>query len=164
LSRRGDVLDSAAAGNLSILGNPVVPAAGFCPLMFSGFVLAAMNPARPAPINYLTGTIKRAVGARRICNAARGRDPCESVWAPFRPAPAWSWPGVPARMGRSRWHLAAPPASGMSALLRRNPTRPRFVITSLASPAEGIGDGEHEEFGERDTLNQEKRAVSAEYP
>ena len=34
----------------------------------------------------------------------------------------------------------------------------------LASPAEGIDDGEHEEFGERDTLNQEKRAVSAEYP
>ena len=34
----------------------------------------------------------------------------------------------------------------------------------LASPAEGIGDGEHEEFGERDTLDQEKCAVSAEYP
>src|SRR3954463_6196225 len=33
----------------------------------------------------------------------------------------------------------------------------------LASP-EGISDGEHEEFGERDTLDQEKRPVSAEYP
>ena len=38
------------------------------------------------------------------------------------------------------------------------------IASQLASPAEGIGDGEHEEFGERDTLNQEKRAVSAEYP
>ena len=26
------------------------------------------------------------------------------------------------------------------------------------------GEGEHEEFGERDTLDQEKRPVSAEYP
>jgi hypothetical protein len=38
------------------------------------------------------------------------------------------------------------------------------LMTQLASAAEGIGDGEHEEFGERDTLNQEKRAVSAKYP
>ena len=33
-----------------------------------------------------------------------------------------------------------------------------------AAPAEGMGDGEHEELGERDTLDQEKRTVSAEYP
>ena len=32
-----------------------------------------------------------------------------------------------------------------------------------AAPAEGMGDGEHEELGERDTLDQEKRTVSAEY-
>ena len=38
------------------------------------------------------------------------------------------------------------------------------TFQSCADTSEGINDGEHEEFGERDTLNQEKRAVSAEYP
>lgn len=38
-----------------------------------------------------------------------------------------------------------------------------FQNIQLASP-EGIGNGEHEEFSERDTLDQEKRPVSAEYP
>jgi hypothetical protein len=36
-------------------------------------------------------------------------------------------------------------------------------MIQLTSPAEGIGDGEHEEFGERDTLDKEKRAVGTEY-
>jgi len=38
------------------------------------------------------------------------------------------------------------------------------LMIQLASPAERMGDGEHEEFGEADTLDQEKRAVGAEYP
>ena len=40
---------------------------------------------------------------------------------------------------------------------------PGELMIQLASPAEGMGDGEHEELGERDTLDQEKRTVSAEY-
>jgi hypothetical protein len=40
---------------------------------------------------------------------------------------------------------------------------PEELMIQLTSPAEGIGDGEHEEFGERDTLDKEKRAVGTEY-
>jgi hypothetical protein len=69
-----------------------------------------------------------------------------------------------------------PPASGFTTLLDQDlavaggasfPASANCALLighNLLTSPEGIGDGEHEEFGERDTLNQKKRAVSAEYP
>jgi hypothetical protein len=114
----------------------------------------------------------RDAGQVRIVPPAVGKSfhfPKNSILNFINPAGAVACPGIPLKDGARPYPSFQPPGSRSCRTAGADhapPHKPRLIChnAQLASPPERIGDGEHEEFGERDTLDQEKRPVSAEYP
>ena len=99
----------------------------------------------PSGLNYHSDLMRDPGPPAANEDCARPSSGCANL------TPSRIWTADPLALSRCQGTSGRPSLSGE-------------LMIQLASSAEGIRDGEHEDFGERDTLDQEKRTVSAEYP